>query len=185
MTGILLPRLVHSVDVQGRWCLSTALQHSGSWWEERTGQIDPSQKQCGLWGIQSQPQISVCPPLQPPQWKLPFQWVVFYFLQNNNHQQEFELFDTPSILNDQHQTDERIIILSSQSWFILFFNWQSFQKCIQCFSNIYSAFTFSSVAGSYDKKIIMWDIGGVDSQYNYKVVWVFLLETFTCIPSWN
>ncbi|XP_010769867.1 leucine-rich repeat and WD repeat-containing protein 1-like [Notothenia coriiceps] len=24
--------------------------------------------------------------------------------------------------------------------------------------------------GSYDNKIVMWDIGGVDSQYNYKVM---------------
>lgn len=44
------------------------------------------------------------------------------------------------------------------------------------------AFTFSFVAGSYDNKIVMWDIGGVDSNYNFKVVWVFLLESFTCIP---
>lgn len=35
--------------------------------------------------------------------------------------------------------------------------------------------TFSLAAGSYDNKITMWDIGGVDSQYNFKVVWVFLL----------
>lgn len=37
--------------------------------------------------------------------------------------------------------------------------------------------TFSLAAGSYDNKIMMWDIGGVDSQYNYKVVWVFLLAS--------
>lgn len=37
-------------------------------------------------------------------------------------------------------------------------------------------FMFSPAAGSYDNKIVMWDIGGVDVQYNYKVVWVFLLS---------
>ncbi|GLD46427.1 leucine-rich repeat and WD repeat-containing protein 1 isoform X2 [Lates japonicus] len=31
-------------------------------------------------------------------------------------------------------------------------------------------------SGSYDNKIIMWDIGGVDSQYNYKVVQLLVLE---------
>ncbi|XP_075878610.1 leucine-rich repeat and WD repeat-containing protein 1 isoform X1 [Nelusetta ayraudi] len=30
--------------------------------------------------------------------------------------------------------------------------------------------------GSYDKKIVMWDIGGVDGQYNYKVVQLLVLE---------
>ncbi|XP_038565288.1 leucine-rich repeat and WD repeat-containing protein 1 isoform X1 [Micropterus salmoides] len=30
--------------------------------------------------------------------------------------------------------------------------------------------------GSYDNKIMMWDIGGVDSQYNYKVVQLLVLE---------
>ncbi|XP_040005473.1 leucine-rich repeat and WD repeat-containing protein 1 [Xiphias gladius] len=30
--------------------------------------------------------------------------------------------------------------------------------------------------GSYDNKIVMWDIGGVDSQYNFKVVQLLLLE---------
>ncbi|XP_062289242.1 leucine-rich repeat and WD repeat-containing protein 1 isoform X1 [Scomber scombrus] len=30
--------------------------------------------------------------------------------------------------------------------------------------------------GSYDNKIVMWDIGGVDSQYNYKVVQLLVLE---------
>ncbi|KAK2828370.1 hypothetical protein Q5P01_019404 [Channa striata] len=30
--------------------------------------------------------------------------------------------------------------------------------------------------GSYDNKIIMWDIGGVDSQYTYKVVQLLVLE---------
>ncbi|XP_019952727.2 leucine-rich repeat and WD repeat-containing protein 1 isoform X1 [Paralichthys olivaceus] len=41
--------------------------------------------------------------------------------------------------------------------------------------------------GSYDKKIVMWDIGGVDSQYNFKVVQLLLLETSAtplhiCLP---
>ncbi|XP_068572539.1 leucine-rich repeat and WD repeat-containing protein 1 [Cebidichthys violaceus] len=41
--------------------------------------------------------------------------------------------------------------------------------------------------GSYDKKIVMWDIGGVDSQYNYKVVQLLVLEISTtplhiCLP---
>uniref|UniRef100_A0A3Q0RT92 Leucine-rich repeat and WD repeat-containing protein 1 n=1 Tax=Amphilophus citrinellus TaxID=61819 RepID=A0A3Q0RT92_AMPCI len=30
--------------------------------------------------------------------------------------------------------------------------------------------------GSYDNKILMWDIGGVDSQYNFKVVQLLVLE---------
>ncbi|XP_036974718.1 leucine-rich repeat and WD repeat-containing protein 1 isoform X1 [Acanthopagrus latus] len=30
--------------------------------------------------------------------------------------------------------------------------------------------------GSYDNKIVMWDIGGVDVQYNYKVVQLLMLE---------
>ncbi|XP_034744926.1 leucine-rich repeat and WD repeat-containing protein 1 isoform X1 [Etheostoma cragini] len=30
--------------------------------------------------------------------------------------------------------------------------------------------------GSYDNKIVMWDIGGVDSQYNYKVVQLLVLD---------
>ncbi|XP_039634248.1 leucine-rich repeat and WD repeat-containing protein 1 isoform X2 [Perca fluviatilis] len=30
--------------------------------------------------------------------------------------------------------------------------------------------------GSYDNKIVMWDIGGVDSQYNYKVVQLLVLQ---------
>nr|XP_046266288.1 leucine-rich repeat and WD repeat-containing protein 1 isoform X2 [Scatophagus argus] len=30
--------------------------------------------------------------------------------------------------------------------------------------------------GSYDNKIVMWDIGGVDSQYNFKVVQLLMLE---------
>ncbi|XP_042355464.1 leucine-rich repeat and WD repeat-containing protein 1 isoform X2 [Plectropomus leopardus] len=30
--------------------------------------------------------------------------------------------------------------------------------------------------GSYDNKIVMWDIGGVDSHYNYKVVQLLVLE---------
>lgn len=33
--------------------------------------------------------------------------------------------------------------------------------------------------GSYDNKIVMWDIGGVDSQYNYKVVQLLVLELST------
>lgn len=45
-------------------------------------------------------------------------------------------------------------------------------------------FTLSFIAGSYDKKIVMWDIGGVDSQYNFKVVWV-LLEPGSLIPSYK
>ncbi|XP_059207631.1 leucine-rich repeat and WD repeat-containing protein 1 isoform X2 [Centropristis striata] len=41
--------------------------------------------------------------------------------------------------------------------------------------------------GSYDKKIVMWDIGGVDSQYNFKVVQLLVLEIGTiplhiCLP---
>ncbi|XP_068456836.1 leucine-rich repeat and WD repeat-containing protein 1 isoform X2 [Clinocottus analis] len=41
--------------------------------------------------------------------------------------------------------------------------------------------------GSYDKKIVMWDIGGVDSKYNYKVVQLLVLEISTtplhiCLP---
>ncbi|KAM7397535.1 hypothetical protein PAMA_005708 [Pampus argenteus] len=41
--------------------------------------------------------------------------------------------------------------------------------------------------GSYDKKIVMWDIGGVDSQYNFKVVQLLVLEISTtplhiCLP---
>lgn len=41
--------------------------------------------------------------------------------------------------------------------------------------------------GSYDKKIVMWDIGGVDSNYNYKVVQLLVLESSTtplhiCLP---
>ncbi|KAK1883151.1 Leucine-rich repeat and WD repeat-containing protein 1 [Dissostichus eleginoides] len=33
--------------------------------------------------------------------------------------------------------------------------------------------------GSYDNKIVMWDIGGVDSQYNYKVIQLLVLELLT------
>ncbi|XP_023257393.1 leucine-rich repeat and WD repeat-containing protein 1 [Seriola lalandi dorsalis] len=41
--------------------------------------------------------------------------------------------------------------------------------------------------GSYDNKIVMWDIGGVDSQYNFKVVQLLVLEISTtplhiCLP---
>ncbi|XP_034540385.1 leucine-rich repeat and WD repeat-containing protein 1 isoform X2 [Notolabrus celidotus] len=41
--------------------------------------------------------------------------------------------------------------------------------------------------GSYDKKIALWDIGGVDSQYNYKVVQLLVLEVSAtplhiCLP---
>ncbi|XP_063343201.1 leucine-rich repeat and WD repeat-containing protein 1 [Pelmatolapia mariae] len=41
--------------------------------------------------------------------------------------------------------------------------------------------------GSYDNKILMWDIGGVDSQYNFKVVQLLVLEIGTtplhiCLP---
>ncbi|XP_067347681.1 leucine-rich repeat and WD repeat-containing protein 1 isoform X2 [Channa argus] len=41
--------------------------------------------------------------------------------------------------------------------------------------------------GSYDNKIVMWDIGGVDSQYNYKVVQLLVLEISStplhiCLP---
>ncbi|KAJ7997006.1 hypothetical protein DPEC_G00224430 [Dallia pectoralis] len=35
--------------------------------------------------------------------------------------------------------------------------------------------------GSYDKKIVMWDIGGVDSEYNFKVIQLLVLET-TSVP---
>ncbi|XP_024122277.1 leucine-rich repeat and WD repeat-containing protein 1 isoform X2 [Oryzias melastigma] len=33
--------------------------------------------------------------------------------------------------------------------------------------------------GSYDNKIVMWDIGGIDSQYNFKVVQLLSLESST------
>lgn len=36
----------------------------------------------------------------------------------------------------------------------------------------HSPVSSSLSAGSYDNKIVMWDIGGVDGQYNYKVVCV-------------
>ncbi|KAM8899597.1 leucine-rich repeat and WD repeat-containing protein 1 [Spinachia spinachia] len=41
--------------------------------------------------------------------------------------------------------------------------------------------------GSYDNKIVLWDIGGVDSQYNYKVVQLLVLDISTtplhiCLP---
>uniref|UniRef100_A0A3Q2R0Y8 Leucine-rich repeat and WD repeat-containing protein 1 n=1 Tax=Fundulus heteroclitus TaxID=8078 RepID=A0A3Q2R0Y8_FUNHE len=41
--------------------------------------------------------------------------------------------------------------------------------------------------GSYDNKIIMWDVGGVDSHYNYKVVQLLMLEASAtplhiCLP---
>ncbi|XP_074467451.1 leucine-rich repeat and WD repeat-containing protein 1 isoform X3 [Sebastes fasciatus] len=41
--------------------------------------------------------------------------------------------------------------------------------------------------GSYDNKIVMWDIGGVDSQYNYKVIQLLVLEVSAtplhiCLP---
>ncbi|XP_041656665.1 leucine-rich repeat and WD repeat-containing protein 1 [Cheilinus undulatus] len=41
--------------------------------------------------------------------------------------------------------------------------------------------------GSYDKKIVLWDIGGVDSQYNFKVVQLLMLEVSAtplhlCLP---
>ncbi|KAM9846475.1 leucine-rich repeat and WD repeat-containing protein 1 [Aulostomus maculatus] len=41
--------------------------------------------------------------------------------------------------------------------------------------------------GSYDNKIVMWDIGGVDSQYNFKVVQLLVLESSAtplhlCLP---
>ncbi|RVE64292.1 hypothetical protein OJAV_G00144080 [Oryzias javanicus] len=41
--------------------------------------------------------------------------------------------------------------------------------------------------GSYDNKILMWDIGGIDSQYNFKVVQLLALESSTtplhiCLP---
>ncbi|XP_033954662.1 leucine-rich repeat and WD repeat-containing protein 1 [Pseudochaenichthys georgianus] len=41
--------------------------------------------------------------------------------------------------------------------------------------------------GSYDNKIVMWDIGGVDSQYNYKVIQLLVLEVSSpplhlCLP---
>ncbi|KAK5858194.1 hypothetical protein PBY51_002358 [Eleginops maclovinus] len=41
--------------------------------------------------------------------------------------------------------------------------------------------------GSYDNKIVMWDIGGVDSQYNYKVIQLLMLDVSSpplhiCLP---
>uniref|UniRef100_A0A4W5JVZ7 Leucine-rich repeat and WD repeat-containing protein 1 n=1 Tax=Hucho hucho TaxID=62062 RepID=A0A4W5JVZ7_9TELE len=41
--------------------------------------------------------------------------------------------------------------------------------------------------GSYDKNILMWDIGGVDSKYNFKVIQLLVLETTStplhfCLP---
>uniref|UniRef100_A0A3P8SN95 Leucine-rich repeat and WD repeat-containing protein 1 n=1 Tax=Amphiprion percula TaxID=161767 RepID=A0A3P8SN95_AMPPE len=41
--------------------------------------------------------------------------------------------------------------------------------------------------GSYDNKIVLWDIGGVDSQYNFKVVQLLMLEVSAnplhiCLP---
>ncbi|XP_041749850.2 leucine-rich repeat and WD repeat-containing protein 1 isoform X2 [Coregonus clupeaformis] len=41
--------------------------------------------------------------------------------------------------------------------------------------------------GSYDKNILMWDIGGVDSEYNFKVIQLLVLETTStplhfCLP---
>ncbi|XP_029030393.1 leucine-rich repeat and WD repeat-containing protein 1 [Betta splendens] len=49
---------------------------------------------------------------------------------------------------------------------------------VLCFNHRSGNFLFT---GSYDKKIVMWDIGGVDSQYNYKVVQLLTLEV-TDIP---
>uniref|UniRef100_UPI0037E733FD leucine-rich repeat and WD repeat-containing protein 1 n=1 Tax=Semicossyphus pulcher TaxID=241346 RepID=UPI0037E733FD len=42
-------------------------------------------------------------------------------------------------------------------------------------------------SGSYDNKIVMWDIGGVDSQYNFKVVQLLVLDVSAtplhiCLP---
>lgn len=73
--GVLLPGLVHSVDVQWRENTSSALQHPRCRREEGTRQTDPSQEQCGLRRVQSQQKVSLCPPLQPPAGKLSVQWV--------------------------------------------------------------------------------------------------------------
>ncbi|XP_026183465.1 leucine-rich repeat and WD repeat-containing protein 1 [Mastacembelus armatus] len=41
------------------------------------------------------------------------------------------------------------------------------------FSHLHHSFLFT---GSYDNKIVMWDIGGVDSQYNFKALQLLVLE---------
>lgn len=71
--GVLLPGLVHSADVQWKQGLGPTLQHPGSWWKERAGQVDPPQKQRGLRGVQGQPQVVGRRPLQPAAGKLPLQ----------------------------------------------------------------------------------------------------------------
>lgn len=38
--------------------------------------------------------------------------------------------------------------------------------------SLVQTFSFFPPAGSYDKNILLWDIGGVDSYYNFKVTWV-------------
>lgn len=48
--------------------------------------------------------------------------------------------------------------------------WKVFLDSLDLFSHLVSPVFSSLPAGSYDNKILMWDIGGVDSQYNYKVV---------------
>ncbi|XP_074527578.1 leucine-rich repeat and WD repeat-containing protein 1 [Halichoeres trimaculatus] len=55
---------------------------------------------------------------------------------------------------------------------------------ILCFNHQQGNFLFT---GSYDNKIVMWDIGGVDSQYNFKVVQLLVLEVSAtplniCLP---
>lgn len=37
-------------------------------------------------------------------------------------------------------------------------------------SELFVKVMFTLAAGSYDNKIVMWDIGGIDIQYNFKVV---------------
>ncbi|CAJ1063343.1 leucine-rich repeat and WD repeat-containing protein 1 isoform X2 [Xyrichtys novacula] len=55
---------------------------------------------------------------------------------------------------------------------------------VLCFNPRQGNFLFT---GSYDNKIVMWDIGGVDSQYNFKVVQLLVLEVSAtplhiCLP---
>uniref|UniRef100_A0A1A8EFC2 Leucine-rich repeats and WD repeat domain containing 1 n=1 Tax=Nothobranchius kadleci TaxID=1051664 RepID=A0A1A8EFC2_NOTKA len=55
---------------------------------------------------------------------------------------------------------------------------------VLCFNHNQGNFFFT---GSYDNKIIMWDIGGVDSSYNFKVVQLLVMEVSAtplhiCLP---